>query len=62
MDDSEFLRDLVHDVVQTVKARLKVDWTQPHRDAVQAEVRSSVKRVLYDGASATRIWSRCRKR
>ncbi|HET7552344.1 MAG TPA: type I restriction endonuclease subunit R [Gemmatimonadaceae bacterium] len=42
-----FLRDLVHDVVQTLKARLKVDWTQPHRDDVKAEVRAAVKRVLY---------------
>jgi type I restriction enzyme R subunit len=42
-----YLRDLVHDVVQTLKARLKVDWTQPHRDAVKAEVRSAVRRVLY---------------
>jgi type I restriction enzyme R subunit len=41
-----FLRDLVHDVVQTVKARLKVDWTQPHRDAVKSEVRAAVRRVL----------------
>ncbi|MDP1860627.1 MAG: DUF3387 domain-containing protein [Gemmatimonadaceae bacterium] len=42
-----YLRDLVHDVVQTLKGRLKVDWTQPHRDSVKAEVRSAVKRVLY---------------
>lgn len=41
-----FLRDLVHDVVQAVKARLKVDWTEPHRDAVKSEVRAAVKRVL----------------
>ena len=37
----------MHDVVQTLEARLKVDWTQPHRDAVKAEVRSAVRRVLY---------------
>lgn len=42
-----FLRDLVHEVVQTLKARLKVDWTHPHRDAVKAEVRAAVRRVLY---------------
>lgn len=42
-----FLRDLVHDVVQTLKGRLKIDWTQPHRDGVKSEVRSAVKRVLY---------------
>jgi type I restriction enzyme R subunit len=41
-----FLRDLVHDVVQAVKARLKVEWTQPHRDTVKAGVRAAVKRVL----------------
>jgi type I restriction enzyme R subunit len=41
-----FLRDLVHDVVQTVKARLKVEWTQPHRDQVKSDVRAAVKRVL----------------
>lgn len=42
-----FLRDLVHDVVQTVKSQLKVDWTQPHRDEIRAGVRAAVKRVLY---------------
>jgi type I restriction enzyme R subunit len=41
-----FLRDLVHDVVRAVKARLKVEWTQPHRDQVKADVRAAVKRVL----------------
>ena len=42
-----YLRDLVHDVVQTLKTRLKVDWTQPHRDGVKSEVRAAVRRVLY---------------
>ena len=42
-----FLRDLVHDVVQTLKARLRADWTQPHRDGVKAEMRAAVRRVLY---------------
>lgn len=42
----EFLRDLVHDVVQTIKRNLKVDWTEPHREDVKAEVRAAVKRVL----------------
>jgi hypothetical protein len=27
--DDEFLRDLVHEVVQTVKRNLRVDWTRP---------------------------------
>jgi len=42
----KFLADLVHDVVQTVKRNLKVDWTEPHRDDVKAGVRAAVKRVL----------------
>jgi type I restriction enzyme R subunit len=42
----EFLRDLVHDVVQAVKRNLKVDWTEPHREDVKAAVRAAVKRVL----------------
>lgn len=41
-----FLRDLVHDVVQSIKRNLKVDWTAPHREDVKAEVRSAVKRIL----------------
>lgn len=44
--DEVFLRDLVHDVVQTIKRNLKVDWTEPHRDQVRAEIRAAVKRVL----------------
>lgn len=44
--DETLLRDLIHDVVQTIRRNLKVDWTEPHRDAVFAEIRSSVKRVL----------------
>ena len=44
--DEPFLRDLVHDVVQTIKRNLKVDWTEPHRDQVRAEIRAAVKRVL----------------
>lgn len=42
----EFLRDLVHDVVQSVKRNAKPDWTEPHRDDVKAQVRAAVKRVL----------------
>ncbi len=44
--DEKFLASLIHDVVVAVKRNLKVDWTEPHRDAVQAEVRSAVRRVL----------------
>ena len=42
----DFLRDLVHDVVLTIKRNLKVDWTEPHRDDVKAGVKAAVKRVL----------------
>lgn len=41
-----FLRDLVHDVVQTLKKNLKVDWTAPHRQQVQSQLRAAVKRTL----------------
>jgi len=44
--DQPFLRDLVHDVVQTIKRNLKVDWTEPHRDEIRAEIRTAVRRVL----------------
>ncbi|MBA2573007.1 MAG: type I restriction endonuclease subunit R [Gemmatimonadetes bacterium] len=44
--DQQFLRDLVHDVVQTIKANLQIDWTEPHREDVKAAVRTAVKRVL----------------
>lgn len=44
--DEPFLRDLVHDVVKVVKGRLKVDWTEPHRESVKAAVRAAVRRVL----------------
>jgi type I restriction enzyme R subunit len=46
----EFLRDLIHDVVQTIKRTVKVDWTEPHRDDVKAAVRAAVRR----GATHTR--------
>lgn len=42
----EFLRDLIHEVVQAIKRNLKVDWTEPHRDDVKAAVRAAVRRVL----------------
>ncbi|MGQ0545293.1 MAG: type I restriction enzyme endonuclease domain-containing protein [Betaproteobacteria bacterium] len=45
--DEPFLRDLVHDVVLTIKANLKVDWTEPHRENVTAAVRAAVRRVLW---------------
>lgn len=41
-----FLRELVHEVVQTIRANLKVDWTEAHREDVKAGVQSAVKRVL----------------
>jgi type I restriction enzyme R subunit len=44
--DEPFLRGLVHEVVQTLKRNLKVDWTEPHREDVKAAVRAAVKRVL----------------
>ena len=44
--DQELLRELVHDVVQTIKGNLKVDWTESHREDVKAEIRAAVKRVL----------------
>jgi type I restriction enzyme, R subunit len=44
--DQAFLRDLIHDVVETIKRNLKVDWTEPHREDVKAAVRSAVRRVL----------------
>ncbi|HLM59550.1 MAG TPA: type I restriction enzyme endonuclease domain-containing protein, partial [Pyrinomonadaceae bacterium] len=44
--NDEFLRNLIHDVVLSIKRNLKVDWTEPHREAIKAEVRAAVKRVL----------------
>ncbi|MGC1375115.1 MAG: type I restriction enzyme endonuclease domain-containing protein [Anaerolineales bacterium] len=44
--DQAFLRDLVHEVVQTLKRNLKVDWTEPSREEIRAGVRSAVKTVL----------------
>ncbi|MBI3465498.1 MAG: DUF3387 domain-containing protein [Planctomycetes bacterium] len=44
--DQGFLRDLVHDVVQTIKRNLKVDWTEPHREDVKAAIRAACRRVL----------------
>ena len=44
--DQNFLRDLIHEVVVTVKANLKVDWTEPYREDVKGAIRAAVKRVL----------------
>jgi type I site-specific restriction-modification system R (restriction) subunit len=41
-----FLRELVHDVVKAIRANLKVDWTEAHREDVRAGVQSAVKRTL----------------
>jgi type I restriction enzyme R subunit len=44
--DDGFLCDLIHEVVQSIRRNLKVDWTKPHREDVKAAVRSAVKMVL----------------
>lgn len=44
--EQPLLRDLVHDVVQSIKKNLKVDWTEPHRGDVRAAIQAAVKRVL----------------
>ncbi len=44
--DDVWIAGLVHDVVQSVKRNLKVDWTRSHRRDVYASVESAVKRVL----------------
>jgi type I restriction enzyme R subunit len=44
--EQPFLSDLVHEVVQTIKNNLNVDWTEPHRDDVRAAIRAAVRRVL----------------
>jgi type I restriction enzyme R subunit len=43
---NDFLRDLVHEIVQAVKKNLHVDWTAPHREDVRAAIRAAVKRTL----------------
>lgn len=43
----DFLRDLIHEVVQVIKRTLKVDWTEPHRDDVKAAVRAAVRKILH---------------
>lgn len=44
--EQPFLCDLIREVVATIKTNLKVDWTEPHRDSVKAEVRAAVRRTL----------------
>ncbi len=44
--EDSFLCELIHEVVQSIKRNLKVDWTQPAREDVKAGVRAAVKRVL----------------
>lgn len=44
--DQPTLREIVHDVVQTLKRNLKVDWTEPSREEIRAGVRSAVRMVL----------------
>jgi len=44
--DETSLRDLVDDVVQTIKRNLKVDWTEPHRDQVRAEIRNRLAETV----------------
>jgi type I restriction enzyme, R subunit len=44
--EQKFLSDLIHDVVQTIKRNLKIDWTESHREDVKAEIRAAVRRVL----------------
>lgn len=44
--DQQFLCDLIHDVVQTIRRNIKVDWNEPHREDIKAAVRAAVRRVL----------------
>lgn len=44
--DQPTLRDIVHEVVQTLKRNLKVDWAEPSREEIRAGVRSAVRMVL----------------
>jgi len=41
-----FLAELVRDIVKSVKKNLKPDWLKSHRENIQAEIRSAVRRVL----------------
>lgn len=44
--EQAFLRDLIHDVVLTIRKNLKVDWTHAHREDVKAGIKAAVRRVL----------------
>jgi type I restriction enzyme R subunit len=44
--DVPYLAELTREIVQAVKRNLKVDWTKPHRQDVEAEIRAQVKNVL----------------
>ena len=44
--DHALLAPLIHEVVQTIKRNLKVEWTEGHREDIRAGVRMAVKRVL----------------
>jgi type I restriction enzyme R subunit len=44
--EQAFLRELIHDIVLSIKRNLKVDWTEPHRHSIKAAVRVAVKNVL----------------
>lgn len=44
--DEQFLSGLIHDVVQSIKKTLKVDWTEEHRSDVKAAVWVPFKKVL----------------
>lgn len=44
--DQPTLCAIVHDVVQTLKRNLKVDWAEAHRADIQADIRAAVKRTL----------------
>lgn len=46
LDEPSFLRDLVHEVVETLKRNLWVDWTAELRQQVYAQSRAAVRRVL----------------
>lgn len=46
IDECMSAKGLIHEVVQSIKRNLKVDWTEPHREDVKAAVRAAVRRVL----------------
>lgn len=47
----------IHELVQAIRRNLNVDWTEPHRDAVYVEIRTSAKRVLRQRGVRTEVWS-----